>query len=72
VQPTDLGHFFRDFAAHLGRCHYSTCTHDHEPKCGVKSAVERGAIRRERYDTYLKLLAELSGKGQRMQRHDAY
>jgi ribosome biogenesis GTPase len=72
VQPTDLGHFFRDFTDHLGRCHYSTCTHDHEPKCGVKSAVERGVIRRERYDTYLKLLAELSGKGQRMQRHDSY
>lgn len=72
VQPVDLGRFFRDFDEPSRRCHYSTCTHDHEPKCGVKSAVERGAVRRERYDTYLKLLAELSGKGQRMQRHDAY
>jgi len=72
VGPTDLGHWFRDLVPHLSHCRYATCTHDHEPGCGVKTAVERGAIRRERYDTYLKLLAELSGKGQRMQRHDAY
>jgi ribosome biogenesis GTPase / thiamine phosphate phosphatase len=72
VQPVDLGHFFRDFDEAAKRCHYSTCTHDHEPKCGVKAAVESGAIRSERYETYRKLLAELSGKGQRMQRHDSY
>lgn len=72
MQPADLGHWFRDIAPHLGKCRYATCTHDHEPSCGVKAAVEAGAIRPERYETYKKLLAELSGKGERMQRHDAY
>jgi putative ribosome biogenesis GTPase RsgA len=38
----------------------------------VKAALEGGAIRQERYDTYKKLLAELSGEGERMQRHDSY
>ena len=70
--PTDLGHFFREFVPHLGRCRFATCTHDHEPGCGVKAALEGGAIRQERYDTYKKLLAELSGEGERMQRHDSY
>jgi ribosome biogenesis GTPase len=70
--PADLGHFFREFVPHLGKCRYATCTHDHEPSCGVKAALESGAIRKERYDTYKKLLAELSGEGERMQRHDSY
>ncbi len=70
--PTDLCHFFREFVPHLGRCRYATCTHDHEPDCGVKAAVASGSIRTERYETYRKLLAELSGKGERMQRHDSY
>jgi ribosome biogenesis GTPase len=72
LEPHDLAHWFRDLAAHLKQCRYATCTHDHEPQCAVKAAVERGAVRRDRYDTYLKLLAELWGAGERMQRHDAY
>jgi putative ribosome biogenesis GTPase RsgA len=38
----------------------------------VQEAVEAGAIRRERYQSYRKLLDELSGGGQRMPRHSSY
>jgi len=72
MEPHDLAHWFRELAPLIKSCKYATCTHDHEPGCAVKAAVERGAIRRERYQTYLKLLAELGGGGQRMQRHDSY
>lgn len=72
MEAHDLAHWFREFAPLLSGCRYSTCTHDHEPACAIKAAVESGAIRRERYVTYQKLLAELRGGGQRMQRHDAY
>ena len=72
MERHDLAHWFRDFAPLIARCKYATCSHDHEPNCAVKEAVERETVRRERYDTYKKLLAELGGGGQRMKRHDAY
>ena len=41
---------------YLHDCRYSGCTHDHEPECAVRAAVERGEINAERYESYLKLL----------------
>ncbi len=72
MEPHDLAHWFRDLAPHIPQCKYATCTHDHEPHCGVKAALDRREIARVRYDTYQKLLAELRGGGQRMARHDSY
>ena len=34
--------------------------HMQEPDCGVKKAVEEGAVSRERYDSYLQLVEEIS------------
>ncbi len=72
MEPHDLAHWFRELVPLIPQCKYATCTHDHEPQCAVKAAAERGEIRPERFQTYQKLLAELRGGGQRMQRHDAY
>jgi putative ribosome biogenesis GTPase RsgA len=35
------------------RCEFNDCTHANEPGCGVRQAVERGEIAKERYETYL-------------------
>ena len=40
-------------------CRFYNCTHVHEPGCGVRDAVERGAIAPSRYRIYLELVAEL-------------
>lgn len=72
MEPHDLAHWFRDLAPFLPSCRYSTCTHDHEPGCAVKAAAAAGQISPARFATYQKLLAELRGAGQRMQRHDSY
>ncbi|MFZ9519784.1 MAG: ribosome small subunit-dependent GTPase A [Silvanigrellaceae bacterium] len=42
------------------RCHYRECTHDHEPKCGIKDAVEDGRISQERYRSFIGLLKGIS------------
>jgi ribosome biogenesis GTPase len=41
-------------------CHYRECTHDHEPKCGIKDAVAEGRISQERYRSFIGVLKGIS------------
>lgn len=59
VEPEELDGFFLDIAAYVDRCRFSDCTHRNEPGCAVRKAVERRAISKRRYKSYLKLRAEL-------------
>ncbi len=59
VEPWELSHYFVEFAPHLEWCRFPTCTHDHEPGCGVKAAVENGEISELRYRSYLNILASI-------------
>ena len=61
LAPEDLTHCFPDFVHYTG-CRFSPCSHSHEPDCAVKAAVEAEALSRERYDSYIALLAELKSK----------
>jgi ribosome biogenesis GTPase len=56
IPPSELAWSFPEFREHLGHCAFTDCTHVHEPRCGVRAAVEAGAIGRERYDSYVRLL----------------
>jgi len=56
IKNEDLGHYFVDFTDFLAECRFNTCTHYHEPDCGVISAVKNGNIDESRYDSYLRLL----------------
>jgi ribosome biogenesis GTPase / thiamine phosphate phosphatase len=51
-----LGFYFREFVPFIHLCKYPNCTHDHEPGCAVREAVEQGTIHPERYESYLRLL----------------
>lgn len=59
VHPKDLGHYFPDLAPYVNACQFPDCTHDHEPECAVKDAVNRGDIHPERYESYLRILDSL-------------
>ncbi len=59
IEPAELARHFRDFGPHLGCCRFASCTHSHEPDCGIKEAVERGDISAERYDSYIRILESL-------------
>jgi len=56
---TQLRHGFPEFDD--CHCRYADCVHDAEPQadCAVKQAVAQGQIASARYDTYLRLLADL-------------
>jgi ribosome biogenesis GTPase len=59
LHPADLAHFFVEFIPFLDDCKFPDCTHDHEPGCAVKDAVDRGDIHRRRYESYLNILHSL-------------
>ena len=62
VPPTELAWCFREFREHLGACAFNDCTHLHEPRCGLRAAVEAGQVSVARYDSYRRLLTgDLAG-----------
>jgi ribosome biogenesis GTPase len=72
IAAEDLGNCFLDFRPFHKQCRYPNCTHDHEPECAVKQALDEGQIRKARYESYKKLLQELYGDGERMPRHGSF
>lgn len=59
VDAAELDRCFPEFAPFLGSCRYAaSCTHSHEPGCGVQDAVKAGAVHPARYDSYLRMLGE--------------
>lgn len=53
VEAETVDQLYRDFHPFLGKCKFgASCTHEHEPGCAIKQAVQRGAISQRRYDSY--------------------
>ncbi len=50
---------FEDVEELAAGCKFSDCSHDHEPGCAVRAAIESGTLPRERFGSYLKLQREL-------------
>lgn len=59
VEPDELDGYFREFHAYVPHCDFSDCTHVAEPGCAVRAAVEAGQIAPARYESYLRLRADL-------------
>jgi ribosome biogenesis GTPase / thiamine phosphate phosphatase len=49
---------FEDIEELSRKCKFSDCTHNKEPKCAVREAIEEGLLSEERYANYLKLKRE--------------
>ena len=56
VPPSELAWCFPEFRDHLGACAFTDCTHLHEPRCGLRAAVEGGEVSDGRYDSYRRML----------------
>lgn len=63
VTPEELRWMFPEFVEYTHDCKFNDCSHDHEPGCAVREAVEAGKITPVRYETYLRLLEELRTGG---------
>ncbi len=55
----ELRDYFYEFHEYAEDCSFSDCTHEHEPKCAVKRAVEEGKIDENRYVSYCYILDSL-------------
>jgi ribosome biogenesis GTPase len=49
---------FEEFAALSADCRYTNCSHEHEPGCAVRAAVENAELSEDRYSSYIKLKKE--------------
>jgi ribosome biogenesis GTPase len=58
IDAQQLARLMPDLARHAD-CRFYNCTHQHEPGCGVRAAVERGDISASRYRIYGEILNEL-------------
>ena len=62
VPAPELAILMPDLRPFTADCRFPDCTHDHEPDCAVRAAVERGEVEQERYESYLRMLHGIQGK----------
>ncbi|MCY2967788.1 MAG: ribosome small subunit-dependent GTPase A, partial [Planctomycetota bacterium] len=55
VIPDEIQAYFVEFHPYVRECQYANCTHIHETDCGVKRAVARGQIARQRFASYCRI-----------------
>jgi ribosome biogenesis GTPase len=58
IDAQQLATLMPDLRKHAD-CKFYNCTHQHEPGCGVRAALERGEISESRYRIYGEILSEL-------------
>ena len=62
LEKEQLSGYYPEFAEFEKACRFGGCAHIAEPVCGVRDAVEEGAVSRLRYDNYCLLYEELKNK----------
>jgi len=58
----DLDLCFPEIKAHRSDCRFGNCSHVGEPGCAVRAGVEKHEVSAARYDSYLKLRAEIEAE----------
>ncbi|MCZ7588282.1 MAG: ribosome small subunit-dependent GTPase A [Gaiella sp.] len=66
VADEALEETFDDVTSLFQHCRFSDCSHESEPGCAVKEALADGTLAPERWDSYLKLEAELAALERRL------
>lgn len=64
VDKRTLSSYFSEIFTISSECQFPNCTHQEEPNCAVKKAVETGEISNLRFASYCALMSSLSKKHQ--------
>jgi ribosome biogenesis GTPase / thiamine phosphate phosphatase len=60
LEPEDIAHFFPEMRPWIGLCRFGlSCRHDEEPGCVIRKAVMQEEISPYRYQSYLRMKADL-------------
>ncbi|WP_170007011.1 ribosome small subunit-dependent GTPase A [Bacillus fonticola] len=59
IEKETLPHCFPEFVERASQCKFRGCSHQNEPKCAVKAAVENGEIPAYRYEHYKEFYQEI-------------
>ena len=62
---------FADVVAFAARCRFQDCSHDVEPDCAVRGAVESGELAGDRFESYRALQEEMGSLKARTREHAA-
>jgi ribosome biogenesis GTPase len=65
VEARNLESAYPEFRPFLGTCRFADCSHVREPGCGLRAAVEAGAVAPLRFASFLKLRGELEDESRR-------
>ena len=56
----EITHGFIDVRKFSGACKFANCSHQNEPGCAMKEAVKNGDLNPQRFNNYLRLVAEFN------------
>jgi ribosome biogenesis GTPase len=57
TEAEELDGYFPELAPLVCACQFSNCSHQSEPGCAVRAAVEAGTVHPRRYESYIRLRA---------------
>jgi ribosome biogenesis GTPase len=60
VSRAQITEGFVEFKPLIGQCKFKDCKHLREPDCAIKHAVEKQIITRQRFDSYLRIVKNLT------------
>ena len=63
LETADLSRAFQDIEALAASCRFHDCTHQHEPGCALRQAVNQGMLEEKRLASFLKLRQEVRYEG---------
>ena len=58
ISADDVLHGFKEFQPYIGRCRFSNCAHQSEPRCAIHMALSEKKISLQRFKHYQKMVAE--------------
>lgn len=68
VDPFIIAESFPEFRKYQDECSYKPCLHTHEPDCAVKTAVAKGEIIEDRYESYMRMVASVEERPESWER----
>jgi ribosome biogenesis GTPase len=60
LTANNILHGFTEFRPFIGKCKFRNCTHINDANCAIEKAVQDGAIKPERYQSFLYIIQSLN------------